>query len=187
MSIRRSWLVVALLALPYLASADSHKTEGYLGFSYANQSDLYGARLVIAKRFWGEEGSMHGVQRWNLVADAGFHAGQDAEREFAGMAGGRFTFAPHRTKQGCGGEALCTDRAAFVQALFGYTQTRKNGETTKGSGFAIGAGYDWLLWAGHSCGPRLQADWVLPVSGGGEDYPRVTLGIVVRKKHQHHD
>jgi len=208
MGARTRYLVVVFLLLPATARADRHKWDMVIApVSNAKRSDLWGGNLGGAMTVWAyppdpkckglpkacvgprpydcacigsgltyELPDKRAPHKWvlALLGDLGHHWGDHEGAKFTqtSVAGGlRLTFGRYW------GEP-------FVHALGGALQSHTAGVIDTNGLLGAGAGFDVVFRDKFVA--RFQVDYFKVFSaGGGDTYPRISLGFVYRLEPPH--
>jgi hypothetical protein len=169
--IRRSWLAVVLMLLlqPTLARAHDHTADLFGAFSFARASNLWGLHESLALTLPSPSN-----RDLSLVADLSLHIGTHDDKDLTRvtfLGGFRYTLS---------GRRLLKHLVSF-HALAGGVHDGGPASGTEPA-LALGGGYEYLPRGSESAagwGFRVQGDYVI---SGGENFPRLSAGIVYRIK-----
>jgi hypothetical protein len=162
---RRCLVVVVLLLIPTAARAHDHVADFFGAFCYAHASNLAGVQqsLAIALPFWEKDIS--------FVTDTSFHVGKhDGEplTRVSYLLGLRYT-------------PTGMQHPSHLFSVHGLVGGVRDGglNTNNDWAVALGGGYEYLLDGNpEGWGFRTQVDYVI---SGGENFPRISGGIVFRR------
>ena len=115
MRIRPLWVVLAILLVPAIATADGHRARFFGAYSLASGSVLKGAHVNF--EYLGKKPE---AKHFAAVVDYSVHFGDDFQRHTftSGLSvsrrAGQFGSGPRRLAAACGGTALPIGRGPLV-------------------------------------------------------------------------
>ena len=168
MRVRRPWLVVVMLLVPAVAGAHGHKADFYAAASRTTGSSLWGPQTTLSIT-----SPIPTSLDMSILGDFSAHVGEENSVDMtrlAFMIGTRWTASIRGNDKHLG----------YGQVLGGGVHDHVGGTDATHRALAFGAGYEFDPEGEDSAfAVRFQIEYV-KVFGGGEDFPRTSVGIVYR-------
>lgn len=165
---RRFCFVIALLLVPTAAHAHDHKAAAFLGFSFADASNLPGTQFS-----WDQ--AIPSNHKVNIVGSVDFHGGEHENvdiKRFVYLVGARYEFV----KIGVGVEP--SRFVPSVHFLTGSVIDNAGPQQGGSAAIAMGGALDILKQKVDSpWGVRLQAEFVV---NSGKNYGKYSAGLLYR-------
>jgi hypothetical protein len=160
---RRLCFVIALLLVPTAAHAHDHKAAAFLGFSFADASNLPGVQFA-----W--EQTIPANKNVTILGDVNFNAGEHENvdiKRFVYLLGARYTFAKPDSKF-----------APSVHFTGGSVIDDAGPQQGGSAAIAVGGAFDILKdHRASGWGVRLQAEFVV---NSGKNYGKYSAGLIYR-------